>query len=117
MTGLYVICSERPQEHLSKRRYDGYQKFTCGNIFAYAQEENGRSALGVAEGEKIKMLPQWIEDVRSIRDDPRASFFYLVMKNRESVEQAIDRGCSLPLSKKTSTLLAPDQERRLVSDA
>ncbi|RWR04715.1 hypothetical protein [Paenirhodobacter populi] len=111
MTGLYVICSKRPQKQLSMRR-NGYQEYFDGHSYAYAREAISPDTLGVSEGERVRMLPQWVQDVGSVSGDPEASFFFVEMKNRESAEQAIERGRSLPVSKRSGLLLLPDRERR-----
>lgn len=111
MTGLYVICSKKPQTQLSRRR-NGFQEYVFGATFAYVREAVSPDTLGVREGEKVRMLPQWIEDVGSVATDPEASFFVVEMKNRESVRQAVERGLSLPLARRDDLLICPDQERR-----
>jgi hypothetical protein len=111
MTGLYVICSKHPQKQLSKQR-NGYREYFDGATYAYAREAISPDLLGVMEGRQVRMLPQWVQDVNSVKGDPEASFFFVEMKNTESVEQAIDRGNSLPLIKRTDLLLHPDKERR-----
>lgn len=111
MTGLYVICSKCPQKQLSKRR-NGYNEYFDGSNYAYAREAISPDILGVKEGEKIRMLPQWVQDVGSVAGDPETSFFFVDMKNRESIEQAIERGRSLPIARRSDLLLQPDRERR-----
>jgi hypothetical protein len=99
MTGLYVICSKRLQNQLSKRRC-GYEEYTVGNTHAYIREEHNAHDLGRRADEHIQMLAQWIEDVRSVSDDSEASFFFMELKNRESTREAVQRGlsCHWPLA-------------------
>ncbi len=97
--------------HLVKRRL-GYREYPLDSSFAYAHEVNGPDDLGVVKGDEVSLLPKLIEDVRSVSDDPDATFFYLEMQNRESVEDAIKRGLALPVSRHRQMFLHANKERR-----
>lgn len=114
MTGLYVICSEKPQEHLSRRR-GGYREIVLRGACFYVREEHNSEMLGSRDHGRVRMLPQLIEDVRSVRDDPHASCFFVEQKGRETLEEALERGKELPVGRSTGSWLAVDEERRLAS--
>lgn len=113
MTGLYVICSRAPQKHLSARR-NGYQEYLLGKTHAYLREAVAPDDLGLREGAHIRILPQWLQDIASVRADPEATFFYLELRHRETIGEAVTRGLALPRVQDVSPLLRPDQERRAI---
>jgi hypothetical protein len=114
VTGLYVICSSRPQAQLSKRR-GGYREHPLEGLHVYAREAFSPDVLGQREKDIVRMLPQWIEDVRSVAQDPRASFFFVDMQHRESLTDAIRRGLALPLVARADPVVLVDRERRSAS--
>jgi protein gp37 len=83
-----------------------------GAAFAYVREAIAPDTLGALEGQQVRILPQWIEDIGSVANDPEASFFFVEMRNRESVQHAVERGLSLPLVRRDDLLIHPDRERR-----
>ena len=115
MSGLYAICSSEVQQQLSKRR-NGYQEYVVGIFRAYVREEHNSRALGLRVNGRIQMLPKFLEDVRSVASDPKATFFFVEMRDGEAVEKSIERGLSLPLTRSAETLLGIDKERRTAAD-
>lgn len=111
MTGLYVICSKTRHGQLSQRRA-GYAEHRVHDVYFYVREEHNSAMLGRRQGERIQVLPQLVEDVRSAGADPMAACFFVEQKRRESREEALLRGLTLPLTSSAEMVLVVDGERR-----
>lgn len=111
MTGLYVICSKTQQRQLSQRRA-GYAEHLVGDVYFYVREDHNSATLGQRRGDRIQVLPQLVEDVRSVGSDPTSSCFFVEQKRRESREEALLRGLHLPLTHSAEMSLVVDGERR-----
>lgn len=96
MTGLYVIVSRRGGAHLARRR-SGYRQVAVDGTQAYVREEHNSGFLGTREGDRVRISAQWMADIRAVAEDPEASFFFVEMKGRETLAEAIRRGLSLPV--------------------
>jgi len=114
MSGLYVICSRLPQKHLSQRRH-GYAEHRVGGTYAYVREEHNSPALGRRDNGRIRMLEQFMDDVKSVATDADATFFFVEMKARDTVEDAIGRALALPPAMSPEPWLTPDEGRRSVT--
>lgn len=115
MTGLYVIFSKQKQEQLSKRR-NGYQQYTLEGAFGYVREDHNTDFLGERQNDRIQMSSQWLADIKTVADDPDATFFFVDNRHREAVPDAIRRGLSLPISKTAGLTILIDVERRLAAE-
>lgn len=115
MSGLFVIHTHTQQDGLCKRRFC-YQEYALAHGFAYVRQEHNTDFLGVRQDDQMRILPQWMEDVRSASQDRSASFFFVDARHRESFEEAILRGMQLPVVKDHELRLRIDQERRLAVD-
>jgi hypothetical protein len=115
MSGLYVIWSRRSYDQLLRRR-QGYGHLELDGGTAYFREEHNTDFLGRREGSHIRMMSQWFADIRMVAEDPTSTIFFVDMKGRESVEDAIRRGLALPVVRAAHAQLLVDSERRLASD-
>lgn len=115
MSGLYVIWSRRRYDELLRRR-QGYGHLDLDGGAAYFREEHNTDFLGRREGSHIRMMSQWIADIRMVAEDPTSTVFFVEMKDRESVEDAIRRGLALPVVGAAHPQLLVDSERRLAAD-
>lgn len=111
MTGLYVISSKTRQGQLSQRRA-GYAEHLVNGVYFYVREDHNSATLGQRRGERIQVLPQLVEDVRSVSADSTAACFFVEQKRRESREEALLRGLDLPLTGSAEMSLLVDGERR-----
>lgn len=114
MTGLYVIASKKSQHHLVQRR-QGYGAHEVEGRRFYVREDHSSRMLAQREDGRIRLLPPLIEDLRSVRDDPEATFFAVDQRSREAVEEALARGIGLPVSRSPELWVLVDEDRRLAS--
>ncbi len=115
MTGLYVIWTSRRNDQLVLRRR-GYRQVEIDGAKACFREDHNTDFLGAREGNQVRMSSQWIADIRTVAEDPASTAFFVEMRNRESVEDAIRRGLALPVSRSDHPSILVDVERRLCAD-
>ncbi len=98
MTALLVISTGKPQPLFVKRRH-AYDEHIFGSRYCYVREEHNSPTLIRREGDRIQIMQQGLEDIRSLQPDPSATVFAIEQKHQESLEALLRRGHELPLIK------------------